>query len=68
MAVKGLVPIGEQLEMGAIPWAVWIKQNQHQTGFVLLRVFAQLAADATGGLDVFSGGLGLVEHHHQAKP
>jgi hypothetical protein len=26
-----------------------------------------VAADAARGLDVFGGGLGLVEHHHQAE-
>ena len=40
MAVEGLVPVGEQLEVGAIPRAVGIEQHQHQARFVLLGVLA----------------------------
>ena len=63
--IEGLVPIGEQLEMGAIPRAIGVEQ--HQPRFVLLWFIAELAANTAGCLDVFGGSFGLVEHHHQAK-
>ena len=67
MAVEGLMPVGEQLVVGAIARAVGVEQHQHQPGLVLFWLVAELTAHAAGGLDVFGGGLGLIEHHHQAE-
>ncbi len=49
------------------PRAVRVQEHQHQLWLVAGGVLVELAADEAAGLDDLGGGLGLVEHHHQAE-